>query len=263
MSTPSRHKYWQICSVAFVCASAVICGTDSGVALAWYGPPALPASATPPGGFSDIITSQTIDPSGGTIGPLNDGGLPVTITIPPDTFPTAVQVTVSEPFGSSQSQGYPLSGMAGFRLVGGVGIEVSEGNTAIARFPHPLRLRIGRLSVAGFKSEAAGVVDATGHVSAVAGRRHDGPITLAVRKSEVLAGFVSTRFRSDFRGNTASDSTAAGRIASARYLVVSRAEILTAALQPAGSWLPGLGVIQVADGGSLLGAARTDGQVSR
>src|SRR5580658_4726768 len=65
MSTPSRHKCWQIFSVAFVCASAAICGTDSGVALAWYGPPALPASATPPGGFSDIITSQTIDPSGG------------------------------------------------------------------------------------------------------------------------------------------------------------------------------------------------------
>jgi hypothetical protein len=253
MSTPSRHKCWQIFSVAFVCASAAICGTDSGVALAWYGPPALPTSATPPGGFSDIITSQTIDPSGGTIGPLSDGALNITITVPPDTFQKAVQVTISEPFGSGQSQGYPLSGMAGSRLVGGVGIEVSVGNTAITRFPRPLRLRIGRISVAGFKSEAAGVVDATGHVSAVARRRHEGPVTLTVRKSEVLAGFVSTRFRPQFRG----------RIASGNSMTVYPADLLTPALQPPGSWLPGLGVVQVADGGSLLGVARTDGRVSR
>jgi hypothetical protein len=258
MSTPSRHKCWQIFSVAFVCASAVICGTDSGVALAWYGPPALPASATPPGGFSDIITSQTIDPSGGTIGPLSDGGLTVTITVPPDTFPAPVQVTVSEPFGSSQGQGYPLTGMAGFRLVGGVGIEVSAGNSAITHFPRPLRLRIGRLSVTGFKSEAAGVVDASGHVSAVAGRKHDGPMTLAVGKSEVLAGFVRTRFDA-----TASDSARSDGTASGGYLVVDTAEMLTAALQPPGGWLPGLGVVRIAGGGTLFGVARTDGQASR
>lgn len=220
--------------------------------MASYGPPP-PPGGTPPGGFSCIITSQTIGPSGGTIGPLGDGALTVTITIPPNTFPEAVTVTISEPFGSGQCQGYPLRGMRGYSLIGGVGIEVSVGNTAFTHFRHPLLLQIGRVNVAGFQFEEVGVVTAGGFVSDVTGRRHEGPITIAVRNSEVLAVFVRTLRRHFPFGHTTAGNS----------VVASPAELVTASLRPPGSWLPGLGVLLVADSGSLLSVSRAEARVSR
>jgi hypothetical protein len=218
-----------------------------------YAPPP-PPNGTPPGGFSCIITSQTIGPSGGTIGPLSDGALTVTVTIPPGTFLTALQVTISEPFGSGQCQGEQLTGLRGFRLVGGVGIEVSLGSEAFTYFQRPFYLRIGRLNFARVESEEVGVVSGSGHVFGLVRRRHEGPVTIVVHRSEVLAVFVRIRSRYGFGcclgGRATSVSSSSG-------------ELLTDALLPAGSPLPGLGVLRVASGGSAASVTRADLPVSQ
>lgn len=65
--------------------------SDSG-----YGPPPV-STPLPPGGFSTIVTSVTIGPGGGTVGPLTVDGCIVTTTVPAGAFAMSVQVTITAP----------------------------------------------------------------------------------------------------------------------------------------------------------------------
>lgn len=98
-----------------------------------YGPPPPPPSV--PGGYFVVVTSQTIGPAGGTIGPVRVNGLHVTIRVPAGAFPVQVQITVTAPAISQIGS----AGFVGYGAVSGVGIHVQEhGSTYPGDFLKPL-----------------------------------------------------------------------------------------------------------------------------
>jgi hypothetical protein len=82
-----------------------------------YGPPPV-TTTVPPGGFTAVVTTVTIRPAGGTIGPLDVDGVSVDITIPRGTFSRLVEITVTAPDLTA------VTPQAGFTIVAGVGIRV-------------------------------------------------------------------------------------------------------------------------------------------
>ena len=74
---------------------------------------------TPPGGFTAVITTVTITPAGGVVGPVTVDGIPVTVHVPAGAFPSDVQITITAPHLAA------ITPMAGFHLVAGVGVGVS------------------------------------------------------------------------------------------------------------------------------------------
>ena len=111
-------------------------------AQAAYGPPPPPPNA--PGGFHAVVTSQTIGPAGGVIGPVRIDGLEVSLTIPPGTFTTPVQITLEAP----DELGIGGGGHPGYRSVGGVGVLVEvNGHAYTGNFAHRLTLDITGFSI--------------------------------------------------------------------------------------------------------------------
>ena len=104
----NRHAHIRLLKVVTPRLSAIIliglaaAGATGGTALAatasesGYGPPPV-ATPLPPGGFSTIVTSVTIGPAGGTVGPLTVDGCTTTTTVPAGAFPMPVQVTITAP----------------------------------------------------------------------------------------------------------------------------------------------------------------------
>lgn len=130
-----------------------------GTALAAYGPPPVTEEPPVPGGFTEVVTSQTVGDAGKLITHLNLDGLDGRLYIPPGDFPTAVQITITEPLlkESIATTAFPSLrgecgtgagiGDAGFRgwcAVGGAGIIVQiNGVDDTARFRKPLILTFG------------------------------------------------------------------------------------------------------------------------
>jgi hypothetical protein len=252
MSFLAKKKALHLAALGLSAATALSLAAPANAAVANYGPPQPPPNQPPPGGFNCILTSRTIKPWGGRIGPLRDGALRITITIPQYTFPVPVQLTITEPYSRFRPcQGVPLTRLRGFRLFGGIGIEVTLANSPYGLFPHPIRLRISAINVARFEAEEVAVVGRNGHVRIIAGRRHEGSISITARTSEVLAVFVETR-KPRRPGRPGSRPGGAGET-----------ERLTAALRPGGAWLPGLGVLSTADSGVLLSAGAAQSRPSR
>src|ERR1700728_251092 len=96
-----RHREWEIlvmpraqrfhlaqtlATVALGAATLAIAYAGQLPALA-YGPPPPPA----PGGFQSVVTSTTIGPGGGVVGPIEVDGCKVSVTVPAGTFSTPVQ----------------------------------------------------------------------------------------------------------------------------------------------------------------------------
>jgi hypothetical protein len=145
---------------AVVVAASLLLSSPE-VALAAYGPP-VPPVAPVPGGFSEIVTSQTVGEAGKLMTHLNLAGLAGSLLIRPGTFLTPVQVTVTEPFlkESISTTAYSTTadaalpgecgtgtgiGDAGFRgycAVGGAGILVQiNGIEYPGRYFKPMVLR--------------------------------------------------------------------------------------------------------------------------
>lgn len=114
-----RVAFWKLSVVAMIgVAAALGTGGQAFAATASpgsYGPPPPPV-AVPPGGFTAVVTTVSIGPAGGTIGPVQVSGAELTITIPANTFPETVQFTVTAP---DLSRITPLSG---YNNVSGAGI---------------------------------------------------------------------------------------------------------------------------------------------
>lgn len=111
---------------------------SSGLALAapgYGGPPPPPV----PGGYFSVVTSVTIDPRGGIIGPVMVDGVLVTLRVPRRAFPMPVQITLTAPDVSE-------IGDAGFRherAFSGVGVIVQlDGQTYSGQFLRPLGLTL-------------------------------------------------------------------------------------------------------------------------
>jgi hypothetical protein len=105
-------------SAAAVCAPAgtALAATSSG---SQYGPPGVTTPA-PEGGFTTIVTTVTIGPEGGTIGPIAVDGVELTITVPDGAFASPVQITVTAPDLAT------IPPMTGTTVTAGAGITVSQ-----------------------------------------------------------------------------------------------------------------------------------------
>ena len=100
-----------------------------------YGPPPPPPPSLP--GFTTVITSVTIGPAGGTIGPVASDGAEFTLTIPAGAFPEDVQITLLA--GDLALLG--PHAFTGFTLVTAIGIEVELNGAAFpGTFLMPLTL---------------------------------------------------------------------------------------------------------------------------
>jgi hypothetical protein len=106
--------------IAAVAGMAVFCAVGPAYAAtsagSQYGPPPVPAGV--PGGFMAVVTSVTIGPAGGTIGPVTVDGASLMVTIPAGAFPGPVQISVTAPDLSA------ITPPAGFTNVTGFGIQV-------------------------------------------------------------------------------------------------------------------------------------------
>jgi hypothetical protein len=108
----------------------------STAAVRQYGPPPPPPPSLP--GFTTVITSVTIGPAGGTIGPVSCDGASFTLTIPPGAFPAPEKVTLT--CGN-------LAFLAPFAFTGftldaalGVTVQQADGSVFPGTFLKPLTL---------------------------------------------------------------------------------------------------------------------------
>lgn len=141
---PRAKRPYLTQKLATVAVGAAILAIAAGQlpAQAAYGPPPPPPNA--PGGYRAVVTSQTIGPAGGVIGPVRVDGFLVTLTIPPGTFTTPVQITITAPNGLGIGNG----GHPGYRPVGGVGVLVEvNGKPYTGNFAHSLILDIPRPAI--------------------------------------------------------------------------------------------------------------------
>lgn len=84
-------------SVLVVAGAAGVGGfastAEASTAVRGYAPPPPPPPSLP--GFTSVITSVSIGPAGGTIGPVSCDGATFVLTVPPGAFPTTVQITLT------------------------------------------------------------------------------------------------------------------------------------------------------------------------
>jgi hypothetical protein len=124
-------------------AAMLVVGAGGALAAGGYGPPA-PVVPPAPGGFSAVVTSQTIGAGGGQVGPVTVDGVPTTLTVPAGAFTAAVQITLTAP----SLAGVGTGGLAGHHAVAGVGVQVTQdGSTYAGTFLKPLTLTVSSSSI--------------------------------------------------------------------------------------------------------------------
>lgn len=107
----------------------------SPAAAGQYGPPPPPANPQP--GFSAVVTSVTVCPAGGVVGPAVVDGASVELVVPPGTFSACVQITIFE----GDLAVIRGAVFAGFTAVTAIGVEVTlNGAEVQGTFAHPLDL---------------------------------------------------------------------------------------------------------------------------
>ena len=122
--------------------AGVLLVTGTGIAQASqavYGPPPPPVQV--PGGYLNVVTSQTVGPGGGTIGPVSAGNTETTVVVPAGAFTTPLQVTITEPDIADIGN----AGFCGYTAVAGVGVIIqnpSNGSVSYDFFTHPLVVTI-------------------------------------------------------------------------------------------------------------------------
>ena len=221
--------------IAGLAAATMLTGS-SGLALAdaGYGPPPPPAPV--PGGYFRVVTSQSIGPAGGIIGPLRVGRLLITLRIPKHAFSRIVQITMTEP----NVREIGNAGFRGYRAFGGVGILVQvNGATYRGPFRRPLRLTMSSRRI----TSADIVVVWDGRRFVTLGTRRGFHSALVAFDSSAdqyfavlrLAGIVVTRPATKGARGTFTAATTES--------LLGPAVLAEAFLLPADSPLPGLGVL--------------------
>ena len=127
--------------------STVLVSAGAGTALAatGYAPPPVPIPPGTPGGFSNVLITESAGGSGGTIGPVQSGPLRVTLQVPAGTFPIGATITLTSP--NLLALG-PVGGFPGYRVAGGIGVLVGFAGAKLhTTFIHPLILRIRSSSI--------------------------------------------------------------------------------------------------------------------
>lgn len=130
------HLAQKLAIVALGAATLAVVNPGLLPAQAAYVPP--PTSHPAPGGYKAVVTSVTVGPAGKQIGPVEIDGVEVTLTIPPGTFSTPVQVTLLAPNALGVGNSVP-----GYRAVAGVGVLITvNGKPYTGPFGHSLTLDI-------------------------------------------------------------------------------------------------------------------------
>lgn len=140
----ARRRLLRVTGIALsVLALAVTAGIGglattadaSTAAVGQYGPPPPPATSQP--GFTTVVTSVTVCPDGGIVGPAVVDGASVEVVVQPGTFSTCVQVTIFEG-DLSVIRGAVF---AGFTAVTAIGVQVTlDGALIQGTFAKPLDL---------------------------------------------------------------------------------------------------------------------------
>jgi len=234
---PNLSK-WRIARhmAAAATAGLGVVAAGSGVALAGYGPP--PPPNPPPGGFSCVITSQTVGPAGKTIS-FRLGPVSGVLIIPRGDFSKPVQITITEPFGTGSCSGGPGPGDAGFpgfRTLVGVGIQVQRGSKTVTSFARPLVLRLGDNAQIR-PGDLLVAWNGTGFQGAPGFYTHDA-ITTEVRSSTDYALLVP-----DGRGRRGGGRGGFGPFGTSRHTTALQGDYLAAALLLPSGAHPGLGVL--------------------
>jgi hypothetical protein len=105
-----------------ILGAAVAFGTAGVASASTAGRQSVPppvTTPTPPGGFTAVVTTVTITPAGGIVGPVTVDGASVAVHVPAGAFPSDVQVTITEPHLAA------IMPMPGFHVVAGAGVGVS------------------------------------------------------------------------------------------------------------------------------------------
>ena len=117
-----RIRRWMLApriGVAVFSAGAMLIA-GSGAAQALYGPPPPPVQV--PGGYLKVVTSQTVGPGGGTIGPVSGGSTETAVVIPAGAFLTPLQVTITQPDVADIGN----AGLCGYQAVAGIGVIIQN-----------------------------------------------------------------------------------------------------------------------------------------
>ena len=106
-----------------------------------YGPPPPPPVA--PGGFQSVVTSTTVGPAGATIA-INIGPCKASLRVPPGTFTTQVQLTITAP----SVAGIGNAGHPGYHAICGIGVGITvNGKIYTGTFGHRLTLTIAGFAI--------------------------------------------------------------------------------------------------------------------
>jgi hypothetical protein len=107
----------------------------STAAAGQYGPPPPPPQSLP--GFTTVVTSVTVCPDGAVIGPAPVDGASVQLVVPPGSFPTCLQITIS----AGDLAVIRGAVFAGFIANVAIGVEVTlNGAEVTGTFRKPLTL---------------------------------------------------------------------------------------------------------------------------
>jgi hypothetical protein len=162
-------------SVIALIAGFATCLTAGGAFAATNSVPP-PPPVTVPGGYTSVVTSVSIGPGGGTVGPAPCDGALVTVSVPAGAFTTTVQITITCPSLSA------ITPIPHFRNVAGAGVQVQlHGSPFPGTFLKPLTITFAKSTIT-----AASVTDVWNGTAFVTD-----PDTTAV------AGATSTGFDSD------------------------------------------------------------------
>ena len=231
-----QHKLALRLGIAGLAATAMVIA-NSGLALAdaGYGPPPPPVPV--PGGYFRVVTSQTVGLAGGVIGPLRVGRLIVTLRVPGHAFPRAVQITITEPrVGRIGNAGFRR-----YRALGGVGILVQV-NGSIYRGTFLKRLM---LTMSSRRIRAADLVVVWNGrrfvtVPGATERFHSERVSFS---SEIDEDFAVLRPAGFVLTSNAAKAAVGTSAAAATRSWTGAAVLAEEFLVPAGSPLPGLGVL--------------------
>lgn len=129
----------QDCSTLLCRACSLVAATVAGFVLLWAGPAlgagtgyaTSPAATAPPGGFTSVVVSQSVPPSGGTVTTTYNGSK-LTITVPSGSFTATVQVTVT-----AATVGQIAGAVVGFDVT-----FTLNGQSVSGTFAHPVTFTI-------------------------------------------------------------------------------------------------------------------------
>lgn len=138
----------QLKIVAAVSGAAVLALAPAATAFAagsGYGPTVPTGPTGVPGGYTDIVTTQTVSSDGGMVhAPGVAGSSSVTLSVPKGSFTEPTQLEVTNPDLSAVSANLSTEGFSGYSAVSGVGVKAldSNGQPLVGTFDKPVSLTI-------------------------------------------------------------------------------------------------------------------------